>query len=103
MTALIIVLLFSLASAIYIAVTIKASDLRIITHYSAYGITHFYRDSWRYLLAFIGFIFLTFFFAVGVGVKLLRHERESLALLFSWISCALFHLVSERDCIVFLK
>ncbi len=74
---------------IYMAVTIEASDLKIITHYSAFGVTHFYRDSWLYLLTFVAFIVVTVVFAVGLCVKLLFQDREQLALLFGWVSMAM--------------
>lgn len=86
LTVLIILLLLTIGAVIYIAMTIEArDDLRIITHYTAYGITHFYRDSWLYLLSFIVFVISTAVLTIGISLKLLLQEREEFALLFSWI------------------
>lgn len=78
-------LLFSLSVIVYIAVTIEASDLKIITHYSAFGVTHFYRDSWVYLLSFIVFILITLCFTIGISIKILNQDRTPLALFSGWI------------------
>ncbi len=82
---LLFLLLFSVAVIIYIAATLEASDLRVITHYTAFGATHFYRDSWMYFLSFIGFIAVTAVCAIGMAIKLLLQDRESLAILIGWI------------------
>lgn len=87
--ALVVTVLLALAVAIYVIVTVEASDLRVITEYSAYGVTHFYRDSWTYLLSFVGAALVSAVFAVGICLKLLRQEREPLAFLFSWLSVGL--------------
>lgn len=92
LTVLIILVLFAVATAVYIGMTIEASDLRIITHYTAYGATHFYRDSWTYLLSFIVFVLLSTIFGIGICLKLLSHQREPLAVWFGWTSVVLVGL-----------
>ncbi len=86
MGVLILLLLLTIGAIVYIAVTIQVSDdLKIITHYTAYGITHFYRDSWVYLISFIVFAIITAVFTIAISLKLLLQDREAFALLFSWI------------------
>lgn len=85
--------LFAIGAVIYVSVTIEASELRIITHYTAYGITHFYRDQWTYLISFIAFIILAVIFGIGVCIKLLAHDREPLALLYGWVNIAIIAMV----------
>lgn len=82
-------LLVSVGAIVYIAVTIESSDLRIITQYTAYGVTHFYRSSWLYLLLFIGFIVVNAIFAVGISLKLLAQEREPLAAAYGWVAISM--------------
>ena len=89
MAALIVAILLTIGISTYIALTIEASDLRVITHYTAYGVTHFYRDSWTYLLSFIGAAFVTMVFSIGISVKLIGQGRPQLALLFSCLSIAI--------------
>ena len=92
LTVLVILLLLTIGVIVYVSITIEASDLRVITHYTAYGITHFYRDTWVYLLSFIAFVVLSAGFGIGLCVKLLLQEREELALLFGWISVVIVTL-----------
>ena len=86
---LVVLAIFSLAVAVFIGMTIEPSELRIITHYTAYGSTHFYRDQWVYMISFIIFIVMVAILGVGVSLKLLRQDREVLALLYGWISIGL--------------
>lgn len=89
MWLLIVLVLFMIGAIVYISLTIEASELRIITHYTAYGITHFYRDQWVYLISFIVFVSLVTVLGIGVCLKLLHQDRESLALLYGWLSVAM--------------
>lgn len=86
-------IIFAVAVSIYISVTIKLSDLRVITHYTAFGATHFYRDTWVYLFTFVGFVIVSMLAAIGFSIKLLGHGREPLALLFAWLGVAAVGLV----------
>ena len=80
---------FAIGAAIYIGITVTQSELRIITHYTAFGSTHFYRDQWTYMIAFIVFIIVTAILGVSIALKLLRQDRETLALLYGWVSIGL--------------
>ena len=86
---LVALVIFGLAATIFIGLTIESSELRIITHYTAYGSTHFYRDQWTYLIAFAVFIVITAVLGIGIALKLLRQDREPLALLYGWVSIGL--------------
>lgn len=89
---LVVLVVFGLATTIFVGLTIESSELRIITHYTAYGSTHFYRDQWTYLIAFAVFIVMTVALGAGVALKLLRQDREPLALLYGWVSIGLIAL-----------
>ena len=56
--ALIALVFFSLAFCLYVTVSLHPSELQVVTHYSAFGTTNFYRDKWFYLAGFIVFGFL---------------------------------------------
>lgn len=92
LTVLLVLLVMAVVMIVYVAITLEASDLRVVTHYTAYGITHFYRDSWVYLLSFIGFAVVSMACMTGLCLKLLRQDRESLALLFGWVGVAMLAL-----------
>ena len=89
MFSLIGLVLLSVAVVVYVAVTIESSDLRIITHYTAYGVTHFYRSAWTYLFSFILFVVFSAFITVGICLKLLSQDREELAFMLSWVGMAI--------------
>lgn len=86
--------LVSIAAIIYMSVTIQTSDVRVITHYTAYGSTHFYRDSWAYLLSFVAFVGISAGFSISIGFKMLSHERPQLAALVSWFGIAVIGTVA---------
>ena len=87
MVVLIVLALLSIGVAVYIALTVKASEALIFTHYTFYG-AHLYRNSWVYLLSFIAFVIIAAVCFIGISLKLLRQDREPLALLFGWVGVA---------------
>ena len=69
-TVSIILVLLTIAFVIYIALTVHPSDLQLVTHYTAFGVTHLYRDQWFYLLSFIGFAVLSTFIHIAIAIKI---------------------------------
>ena len=74
----------SALAVVYVAITLQASELRIVTHYTAFGVTHFYRDQWLYLIGFAAFCVVSFVIGLAVALKLVQAERVSLALFWVW-------------------
>ena len=70
--------------AIIIGFNVHPRDLRLPSHYSAYGITHFYFDQWFYLLVFILFGIVTACLHAAIAVKLLIVKGHSLATMYAW-------------------
>ena len=70
---------------IYVAVAVKPSDLQLVTHYTAYGITHLYRSQWFYFWAFAIFAILVALIHVVLGLKLYLSKGHPLAILFVWL------------------
>lgn len=91
---LIALVIIGLTASIFIGLTIEPNERRIITHYTAYGSTHFYRDQWTYLITFVAYIMMAVILGVGVAFKLLRQDREALALLYGWVSIGLIALAT---------
>lgn len=84
-TLSIIIVLLALSLSIYIGVSVHPSDLQLVTHYTAYGVTNLYRDQWFYLFSFIGLALLTAFFHVAIAVKLYLTKGHPLAIMFAWL------------------
>lgn len=80
-----ILVLLSASLIVYIAATVHPSDLQLVTHYTAFGITHLYRDQWFYLLSFIGFAVLVAFLHIAIAIKLYITKGHPLAIMFVWL------------------
>lgn len=84
-TLSVILILLTVAFVIYIAITVRPSDLQLVTHYTAFGVTHLYRDQWFYLLSFIGFAILMAFLHIAIAIKIYITKGHPLAIMFLWL------------------
>jgi hypothetical protein len=82
----------ALCFAIYVALNVHPSELQLVSHYSDFGITHFYRNQWYYLLSFGAFGILSALMNTVLSVKLLINKDSSLAILYTWLSIAVIAL-----------
>lgn len=80
-----VLVLLSISLIVYIAATVHPSDLQLVTHYTAFGVTHLYRDQWFYLLSFIGFAVLVAFLHISIAIKLYVTKGHPLAIMFAWL------------------
>lgn len=81
----IITILLMIAFVTYIFVAVRPSELQLVTHYTAYGVTHLYRTQWFYLLTFALFAVFVAFFHIAIAIKLYLTKGHPLALLFAWV------------------
>lgn len=79
-------ILFSLIYSIYIAASLRPSDLQVAVHYTAFGPTGFYRQQWFYLINFIVFGLIIAVAHAALIIKMHIQGRRQMALLFAWIS-----------------
>lgn len=79
-----VTVLLAIAFIIYTAISVQPSDLQLVTHYTAYGVTHLYRDQWFYLLTFIGFTILVVFFHIALSIKVYTTKGSPLAIMVAW-------------------
>lgn len=77
-------LFLGLGLAIAIGLSIRPSELQLVTHYTAFGVTHLYRDQWYYLLVFVLFQLVVATLHSVLSVKLLLTKGHSLAVMFAW-------------------
>lgn len=78
-------LLLTVAFCISIAVSLHPSELQVVTHYTAFGITNFYRDKWYYFLNFIVFGGIVGVVHACVVAKLYKEKDRSFAIGFAWL------------------
>ena len=81
----IITIFLALAFVTYVLLSVHPSELQLVTHYSAYGVRHFYRDQWYYLFSFGGFVVLAAFLHVTITIKLYITKGHPLAIMFAWM------------------
>lgn len=82
---LMFLLLTALVSSLVVGLSVHSSELQLVSHYSAYGITHFYRDQWFYLLVFVLFEMIVAILHIIISIKLLVVKDRSIAIMFAWI------------------
>lgn len=84
--ALAVLLISALCLMIYTGVNIHQNELKIVTHYTAFGSTNFYRDKWYYLISFVVFGLVVAVIHTMIALKLLTAKGIELALSFVWAS-----------------
>lgn len=85
----IILVVAAVSFAIYIGLNVRPSELQLVSHCSAFGVTHLYRDQWFYLLTFGLFGLLTAALHIVLALKLHSKKGRSLAVLFLWAGLAI--------------
>jgi len=85
-------LLVATICAVNIGLSLRVSDLQLVSHYSAFGITHLYLDQWFYLLVFVVFSLVVALIHITVAVKLLVIKGHSIAIMFAWASISIILL-----------
>jgi hypothetical protein len=81
--------LLAVAFAIYIGVSVRPSEIQLVSHYSAFGVTQLYRDQWFYLLSFGVFGLLTAALHAMIAIKLFTVKGRSFAIMFVWLGIAI--------------
>lgn len=89
MTLIVIAILFALIAGIYFALSIRVTDLQVMTHYTAFGVTNFYRDKWYYLLNFVGFFVIAAGLHSAIIVKLYGLKGRDFSIIFGWVTLVL--------------
>jgi len=79
-----VTILLAIAFVIYIGIVVRPSELQLVTHYTAYGVTHLYRDQWFYLLSFGGFAIIIALINIGMALKAFLTKGHPLAIMFAW-------------------
>lgn len=81
----IIIVLLAIGFILYILLAVRPSELQQVTHYTAFGVTHLYRDQWFYLLSFAGFAILVAFLHISIALKIYVTKGHPLAIMFAWL------------------
>ena len=84
--ALCVLIVACLIFTIYAGLNVQQNELKLVTHYTAFGATNFYRDKWYYLISFIVFGVTIAIIHTIVALKLLVSRGTEITLLFIWVS-----------------
>jgi len=79
-----VTIVLAVAFVIYIGFVVRPSELQLVTHYTAYGVTHLYRDQWFYLLSFGAFAIIIALINIGMALKVFLTKGHPLAIMFAW-------------------
>jgi len=79
-----VTIILAIAFVIYIGLVVRPSELQLVTHYTAYGVTHLYRDQWFYLLSFGGFAVIIALLNISMALKVFLTKGHPLAIMFAW-------------------
>ena len=84
--------LLTIIFAITTSLSIQQSEIQLVSHYSSFGITHFYRDQWFYLISFVlsGIIFAILH--IIIAIKLLVVKNRLFAIMFTWLGIGIIVL-----------
>src|SRR5690606_12113694 len=88
-TLSIVLVILAVAYTVYIALSVRPSDLQLVPHYTAFGVTHIYRDQWWYLLSFAAFGLLVAFLHIALSIKVYEAKGRSLAIMVAWLGIAI--------------
>lgn len=78
--------LIAIAFIIYIIATVHPSEVPLVTHYTAFGPAHIYRDQWYYLLiTLIAFALIVAIAHVALTVKAYQTKGRHMALFVAWM------------------
>ncbi|HBO64378.1 TPA: hypothetical protein DD425_00255 [Candidatus Saccharibacteria bacterium] len=80
-----ILVLLAVAFVVYIIIAVRPSELQLVTHYTAFGVTHLYRDQWFYLFTFGIFALMVAFFHIALAVKIYLTKGHPLAIMVAWL------------------
>jgi len=85
-------MLLALGFAITIGLSVHSSELQLVSHYSAFGVTHFYFDQWYYLFVFVVFGIIVGILHAVIAIKLLTIKGHSVATMFTWFGIGIILL-----------
>ena len=85
--ALAVLLVLTILFCLSMSLSLHVSDLQVVTHYTAFGSTNFYRDRWYYLITFVAFGLVTLGCYTAIACRLFVQKGRDLALAFLILGC----------------
>ena len=76
--------------ALYVTLSIESRDIQIVTNYSGFGESHFYKSPWYSLYTFAALGLVIGATNVMTMIKLYAYERLNFGIYLGWITLLLF-------------
>lgn len=86
MASCLVFALMCIAAVLLLVFRIHPSELNAQTRYSAFGVSHIYRNAWYYLLPTVLFGIVILPLHIVIATKLHIGKRKHMARLFMWLS-----------------
>ncbi|MBJ58874.1 hypothetical protein CL689_01520 [Candidatus Saccharibacteria bacterium] len=83
-TLAVVTVVLMVGFVVYILLSVQPSELQLVTHYTAFGVTQLYRDQWFYLWSFGLFAILAAALHIALAIKLYITKGHPLALMIAW-------------------
>lgn len=80
---------------LFVLFTVQARDIQVVTQYSAFGESHFYKDRWFYLYSFAGFGLLLSTAHTAVMAKLYSLGQRDIGVLFGGVSLIILFVAAK--------
>ena len=84
------VMAIAVVCCVYVLLSVESRDIRIVTQYSGFGESHFYRAPWYTLYSFGALFLLAGLINAVAMAKLYGYERRQFAIYLGWVTLALF-------------
>ncbi len=75
---------------LFVTSSIEVRDIQVVTQYSAFGESHFYKSRWFYLYSFVALGILVAAMNIAIMGKLLRYEQRSVGVAIGWLTLIFF-------------
>jgi len=85
-------ILLALAVTVYMALSLHPSELQLVSRYSSFGTTHFYREQWFYLFVFAIFAWVVAFAHIAISKKTYDVSGRPMAIFIAWLGVAIIVL-----------
>lgn len=80
----------SVLFTLFVLFSVEQRDIQIVTQYSSFGESHFYKERWFYLYNFALFSLIAGFAHCAIMTQLYQYERRTLGIMFGWVTLLLF-------------
>lgn len=84
-----LIALLALGICVYMGFIIRPTELQVVSHYTSFGGTNFYRDKWYYLLGFMAYVVLVTVAHLAIMIKIYAEKNRELAITFGWATVLL--------------